>query len=169
MWKTEERPADNKNAAESAVRSPIKRLQSLGEFENYEKILMGEYLELGAIELEPCPQEPGFYMPHHAVIRKEAITTKRRIVFNASAKGNVECGKSLNDLIDPGPSLLPDMIGLFLRFREFKVALQADIRKAFCMISVKPEDRAYLRFLWPGRKGGELQTCRLASIALHSY
>ena len=87
LWKTEERLADNKNAAESAVRSLIKRLQSSGEFENYEKILMGEYLELGAIELEPCPQEPGFYMPHHAVIRKEAITTKRRIVFNASAKG----------------------------------------------------------------------------------
>ena len=74
----QERLADNKNAAESAVRSLIKRLQSSGEFENYEKILMGEYLELGEIELEPCLQEPCFYMPHHAVNRKEAVTTKRR-------------------------------------------------------------------------------------------
>ena len=67
-------------------------------------------------------------MPPRAVIRKEAVTTKMRLVFHASAKA--ERGKSLTYLIDPGPSLLQDLIGLFSRFPEFKVAVQADIRKA---------------------------------------
>ena len=51
-----------------------------------------------------------------------------RVVFDASA--HMREGKSLNDL-NPSPSLLPDLIGLLLRFREYTFALQADIRKAF--------------------------------------
>ena len=55
----------------------------------------------------------------------------------------------MNDVLNPGPSLLPDLIGLLLRFREYAFALQADIKKAFFMIGVSEEDRQYLRFLWP--------------------
>ena len=40
--------------------------------------------------------------------------------------------------------------GMLLQFREYKSALQADIRKAFFMVAVNPEDRPYLRFLSPG-------------------
>ena len=40
-------------------------------------------------------------------------------------------GKSLNDVLNPGPSLLPDLIGLLLCFREYAFALQADIRDTF--------------------------------------
>ena len=35
-----------------------------------------------------------------------------------------------------------------LRFRVHKVAVAADIEKAFLMIAVAPEDRDVLRFLW---------------------
>ena len=61
--------------------------------------------------------------------------------------------KSLNDVLDQGPSLLPSLIGLLLRFRMKKVALQADIKKAFFTISVNEEDRRYLRFVWPNEHG----------------
>ena len=107
----------------------VKKLQKDSSFEEYQQVLMGEYAQLGAIEPEPNPSQPGYYMPHHAVVRKDAGTTKSRVVFNASAK--VKNGKALNDVIDPGPLLLPDLTGLLLRFRWWRVAVQADIRKAF--------------------------------------
>ena len=83
--------------------------------------------------------DAGYYVPHHGVFREHAATTKLRVVYNASA--TAPDGKSLNDMVDPGPSLLPSLAGMLLRFREYKSALQADIRKAFFMVAVNPEDR----------------------------
>ena len=60
-----------------------KRLASLlckldrnGQKGVYEYVLMREYSTLEAIEREPRPEEAGYYLPHHAVIRREAVTTK---------------------------------------------------------------------------------------------
>ena len=122
---------------------------------------MKEYSQLSAIEREPDPTSAGYYLPHHAVTRDESVTTKVRVVFNASAAQRG--GRSLNDVIDAGPSLLPDLTGLVLRFRLRPIALHADIRKAFFMVSVKEEDRSYLRFLWL-EANGELATWRLTKL-----
>ena len=113
-------------------------------------MLLTEYRQLGAIEQEPDPDSEGYYMPHHAVFQKEASTTRIRVVFNASAAPVGK--KSFNDVLDQGPFLLTSLIGLLLRFRMKKVALQADIKKAF-FISVNEEDRRYLRFVWPNEHG----------------
>ena len=112
---------------------------------------MTEYLGLGAIEVEPNPSSPGYYLPHHAVLREEAVTTKFRVVFNASASRKGE--KSLNDVLNAGPSLLPSLAGLLLRFREGAVGFQSDIKKAFFMVGLQEEDRPYVRFLWPDEFG----------------
>ena len=92
-------------------------------------------------------------MPHHAVFRKDASTTKTRVVFNASAAKVGQ--KSLNDTLDQlqGPSISPSLVGLLLRFRLKKIVLQADIKKAFFTIAVEESDRRYLRFVWPDEKG----------------
>ena len=37
---------------------------------------------------------------------------------------------------------------ILLRFREHKVGVISDIRKAFQMIEVEEEDRNFLKFLW---------------------
>ena len=83
---------------------------------------------------------------HHAVIRKEAVSSKLRIVYNGSLK--VGKNPSLNDCLHSGPSLIPKIFDILLHFRWFQVPLTADISKAFLQISIKPEDREYLRFLW---------------------
>ena len=87
-----------------------------------------------------------FYMPHRPVVKEARKTTKIRPVFDASAKGFN--GISLNDCVEAGPSMIPDLPGILLRFRRWKIALTADICKAFLQIQVKREDQDVHRFLW---------------------
>ena len=87
------------------------------------------------------------YLPHHEVIRVDKDTTKLRIVYDASARSGRNT-PSLNDCLYAGPPLSPLIYDILLRFRVHKVALIADIEKAFVNVSVHPRDRDYLRFLW---------------------
>ena len=82
------------------------------------------------------------YIPYHAVIRQDKSTTKLRIVYNASAKQD---GPSLNDCLYAGPKFGQSIMDIILRFRVHKVALAADIEKAFLMVSVAEKDRVIPR------------------------
>ena len=81
---------------------------------------------------------PTFYLPHHPVIKESSSTTKIRPVFDASAVG--PNGISLNDCVETGPAMMPDLVGILMRFRRWPVALTADITKAFLQISLRRED-----------------------------
>ena len=85
-------------------------------------------------------------MPHQAVIRRDALTTKVRIVYDASAKEGRR-GVSLNDCLHVGPPLNPLLMNILFRFRENRVALVGDIEKAFLNIEVDEQDQDYLRFV----------------------
>ena len=85
------------------------------------------------------------YLPHHAVVHYDKDTTKVRVVYDASAKSN---GPSVNDCLHVGPKFNQKINELLFRFQSYPVALVADIEKAFLMISVDPNDRDVLRFLW---------------------
>ncbi|XP_064475330.1 uncharacterized protein LOC135389194 [Ornithodoros turicata] len=89
---------------------------------------------------------PVYYLPHHAVIRTDRITTKCRIVFDASAHETQEI--SLNENLHIGPNMNPNVSVLLLRFRLHAVAFTADIEKAFLQILIHKRDRDALRFLW---------------------
>ena len=151
LWKGTARPDSNESQVYALAKSQMARLDRDGTRDAYDKVLLQEYSELDAIEREPKPDTEGYYLPHHAVIRQKSSTTKVRVGFNASAS---KSGKqSLNDVVDPGPSLIPQLTSLLIRFRELPAAVQSDIRKAFFMIGVREDDRRYLRFLWPDEDG----------------
>ena len=78
------------------------------------------------------------YLPHHAIVRKDKDTTKLRVVYDASAKMDGE--PSLNDCLVFGPKFDKKILDILMRFRSYRVALMADIEKAFLMISVKERD-----------------------------
>ena len=86
------------------------------------------------------------YLPHHPVIRRDRETTKLRVVYDASAKMNGN--PSLNDCLYSGPSLVPSIADVLMRFRFHKVALVVDIEKASLMVSISPSDRDALRLIW---------------------
>ena len=88
---------------------------------------------------------PKFYISHHAVMKPESKSTPCRIVFNSSSKIQ---GKCLNDFLAKGPSLLNNMLGILLRFRQSKVAFIGDIKKMFHSIEIPTEDQMTHLFLW---------------------
>ena len=61
-----------------------------------------------------------------------------------SARSN---GPSLNDCLHVCPKHNQRIFNILLRFRMKKVALVADVEKAFLMIAVEKEDRDVLHFL----------------------
>ncbi|XP_045022923.1 uncharacterized protein LOC123466894 [Daphnia magna] len=86
------------------------------------------------------------YLPHHPVIRQDKKSTKIRPVFDGAAKSKY--GPSLNDVLETGPNLNPDLLAVLMRCRLNKIAWIADIEKAFLNIALHPEDAEAVRFLW---------------------
>lgn len=133
----------------SRMKGQVKKLRKEPEvLREYDSVIK-EQLASGVIERVAELERPDgvYYIPHLAVIRKEASTTKLRVVYDASAKSGKE-GTSLNDCLHKGPSLTPLLFDILIRFREKRVALIGDIEKAFLNIEVDKEDRDFLRFLW---------------------
>ncbi|XP_055936883.1 uncharacterized protein LOC129966480 [Argiope bruennichi] len=88
----------------------------------------------------------GNYLPHRAVIKLSSSTTPIRQVLDASAR--LANYPSLNQCLEFGPNLIELIPNILLRFREGQLGVIADIRKAFLQISIRKEDRDFLRFLW---------------------
>ncbi|XP_044164876.1 uncharacterized protein LOC122948842 [Acropora millepora] len=98
-------------------------------------------------ETEEQPPENTHYLPHQAVIRNDALTTKLRVAFDASARVKPGC-LSLNDCTYTGPPLAAGIADILMRFRAHKVGLVADIEKAFLNVEVDKQQRDLMRFLW---------------------
>jgi hypothetical protein len=148
-WREELRPSDNKGIAEArltrllAKMTPEEKAEYSWALRNLEKE--------GYIEVAPDdPQGPISYLPHRPVYKEESTTTKLRIVFDASAKS--KGGLSLNDSLKPGPSLLPRVMSVHLRFRRGRHAVVGDLGKAFLQIRLNETDRDVTRFLWDGQE-----------------
>ena len=97
--------------------------------------------------MKDCTNTLKHYNLHHEVLTPEKTTTKLRIVFDASPKTRKK-NQSLNKSLHRGPVILEDLCGLLLRFRLHKVALVADVEKAFLQVGLQPDDRDVTRFLW---------------------
>ncbi|XP_021947712.1 uncharacterized protein LOC110845573 [Folsomia candida] len=140
---------NNKSVAMKRLESTTKKLRDAGKYENYDQIFQ-EWLKEGFVEKvnDTCSDhEVGVhYLPHHAVFKPQSLTTPVRPVFDASCKTGRN--PSLNDCLEKGPNNLELIPSLIQRFREKKIGVIADIRKAFQMVGVDEIDRNYLRFLW---------------------
>ena len=125
-----------------------------GKLEEYDAIIR-EQLEEGVVE-EPEMSTKGkeFYIPHKAVIRENAATTKMRIVYDASARAK-DTAPSLNGCLETGPPLQNQIWRVLVRGRFHAVAIAGDIRKAFLQVRIREEDRDALRFHWIDRENPE--------------
>ncbi|XP_071118413.1 uncharacterized protein [Haliotis cracherodii] len=117
-----------------------------------------EYHTKGYIRKVPTEEMTNtgkWYLPHFPVVRLDRLTTKVRIVFDASAKYK---GISLNEVIHQGPKLQRELFDVLLRFRRNPVALMSDIAEMYLQVKISPDDWPYHRFLWRSMKRDEQPT-----------
>lgn len=104
---------------------------------------MDDYLDQGHMSLITKEQEEmeteRYILPHQAIVRPEAQTTKLRVVFDASAKTTL--GTALNDKLIAGPNLQQELIDIILRFRMHEYVITADVAMMFRQIKVDKRDR----------------------------
>ncbi|XGW10642.1 hypothetical protein V3C99_012274 [Haemonchus contortus] len=150
-WKAnKKRLASNYNLALSRLHQLFKMKERNPQcWDEYCKIIQDQ-LKKNFIEDAPRPQAksetPCYYIPHQAVIKSESVTTKTRIVLDASSKMKGEL--SLNDVIHQGPLILPNLCGVLIRSRVGSKIMIADVEKAFHMIHLQETERDAVRFLW---------------------
>ena len=106
--------------------------------------VINEYLHLN--HMSEVKIRDGFYLPHHAVIKEDSLSTKVRVVFNGSIK--TTSGLSSNDQLMIGSTIQTEIIWLILRFRQYKYVITADIEKMYRQVLVRPEDRKFQRLSW---------------------
>ena len=149
-WKEAHKPLPtNYGVSVARLKGQLSKLKKSPEvLQEYDNIIKDQ-LERGIVEKVVGLDNSSnvHYLPHHAVIREEAETTKLRIVYDASCREKHN-GTSLNDCLHVGPSLNPLLFDLLVSWRHHQIALVADIEKAFLNIEVHPDDRNCLRFLW---------------------
>ncbi|XP_062538002.1 uncharacterized protein LOC134206317 [Armigeres subalbatus] len=128
---------------------------------------MHEYMELGHMEEVPSnqverPSSECFYLPHHAVIKNDSLTTKLRVVFDASCASS--SGVSLNDRLLAGPNNNSDLFEVSLRFRSHRVAFFADVTKMYRQVLVHPMDRDFQRIVFREEPDQPIRHYRLCTV-----
>ncbi|CAH2084595.1 unnamed protein product [Euphydryas editha] len=116
--------------------------------EEYNRV-MSEYLSMDHMRLvseSELQKSKAVYLPHHAVVREDKDTTKVRVVFDASSKGDNSV--SLNDELLVGPRLQQDLRHILMRWRHHKVCIVADIIKMYRMVRVADKDTDFQRIVW---------------------
>ena len=85
-----------------------------------------------------------WYLPHHPVKHPHKPGKVGRVCKAAS----MFKGVSLNDKLLSGPYLLRNLVGIVFRFREYEIAVTADIESMFLQLAVPKEQCKCLSFLW---------------------
>ncbi|GFU57384.1 integrase catalytic domain-containing protein [Trichonephila clavipes] len=110
---------------------------------------MQEYEQLGLtreVTVESDNPKMNYFLPHHGVYRPKKSTTKGRVVFNVSSP--TDNGLSLNDIQLNGGVIQDDLYAQMIRFRTYRCALTADIKKMYRMILIDSKQRCLHQILW---------------------
>ena len=139
---------DSRQMAERRLLNIEKKLLRNSELKREYSEFLCEYNDLGHMSKIANESNAPFsyYLPHHCVIRNESLSTKVRVVFDASA--STTSGLSLNDLQMVGPNLQDDLFSILVRFRKHNFILSADIAKMYRQVLISPEQRPLQRILW---------------------
>ena len=160
-WKGNHPPLPtNENSSKRRLEQLLKKLERSGQYSKYNDIIQ-QQLNQGVIELAPATKtaKEFYILGHKGIERKQAETTKLRVVYDASAK---ESGSrpSLNDCLHPGPPLQNLLWDVLVRSRFHPILLTGDLKQAFLQIRIKAEDRDSLRFHWKETGNDAIQIYR---------
>lgn len=155
---------DSRSVAEKRFYSLERKLQRNPEFQSMYLKFIEEYKSLGHMSKVDSDSQSNvvYYMPHHGVVKSSSLTTKLRVVFDASCA--TSSGYSFNDIQLAGPTIQSDLVSILLRFRKHNYVIAADIEKMYRMVFVEPDQRSLQRILWRSSANDPLDTYELSTV-----
>lgn len=157
---------NNKQMALNRLYSLEKKLTKAPElYDQYRKAIIedvqkGYIREISAEQDETEGSCIKWYLPHWNVTHKKKPEKFRR-VYDCSA---VFENESLNRQLMKGPNLLSDLLDILIRFREYPVAMAADIGEMYNQVRIPPEDQYCLQFLWRDDVSSPVKTFRFSRM-----
>ncbi|XP_070163514.1 uncharacterized protein [Polyergus mexicanus] len=151
--------------AERRFKTLERKLEKQNDLKHQYHSFMREYLNLNhmqEVSFDERDYKPSYYIPHHSVIKKDSITTKVRVVFDASCK--TSAGKSLNDMLMVGPTLQDDLFDIILRLRQHKYTMSADVSKMYRQINVAKNHLNLQRILWRWHRDEPIRKFQLNTV-----
>ncbi|XP_062716565.1 uncharacterized protein LOC134291988 [Aedes albopictus] len=158
---------DSKEIATRRFLALERRLNANPQLKQAYSHFMEEYHRLGHMEDVTDSEDLetntlSYYLPHHCVVRPDSLTTKLRVVFDAS--GATSTGVSLNDGLMVGPVVQDDLVSITLRFRMSRYAIVSDIEKMYRQILVFSSDRCLQKILWRSSPSEPMRTYQLSTV-----
>jgi len=87
-----------------------------------------------------------WFLPHFGTLNANK-PGMLRLVFHAAATSRET---SLNDMLWKGPDVLNSLVGVLMKFRQYRIAFGGDIKEMFDQVNIRSEDLPSHRFLWRG-------------------
>ncbi|XP_039315422.1 uncharacterized protein LOC105198944 [Solenopsis invicta] len=158
-----EKLGDSQTKAVRLIKRLFSQFKTNKDYASAYSEFIAEYERLNHMQLWSTPDSDylSYYLPHHGVWREQSITTKLRVVFNASSPSS--SGYSLNDLLHTGPKLQTDLFDVLIYFRLFRYVFSTDIEKMFRQVKMHPDDWRFQRILWLDHMN-ELRTYQLTTV-----
>ncbi|XP_055623310.1 uncharacterized protein LOC129766736 [Toxorhynchites rutilus septentrionalis] len=158
---------NSRDIADCRFCSLERRLNSNPQLKEAYSAFIHEYVNLGHMKLVDDDAStnslvPTYYLPHHCVVRPDSITTKLRVVFDASCP--TDSGISLNDALLVGPVVQDDLLSILLRFRIPQFAITADIEKMYRQILVQESDQPLQRIRWRDTPSEPIKSYQLTTV-----
>ncbi|XP_075162888.1 uncharacterized protein LOC142235521 [Haematobia irritans] len=155
---------DSRDIALRRFLSIERKLNKNSELKEQYSKFMKEYEELGHMSPieEKSISSPNYYIPHHCVLRPQSVSTKLRVVFDASCKSSSQL--SLNDIMMVGSTIQNQLLITLLRFRCHRYGLTADIEKMYRQVLVHPDDRHLQLILWRDHSTSPIKTYTLNTV-----
>ena len=153
---------ESRSIAERRFLQNERSLRRKGTLEAYNEQLK-DYAKQGHAEIVPAfkPTSECYYLPMHGVVKASSSTMKLRVVCDASAKSSN--GRSLNDILLPGPSLYPRLTTVLQQFRLYDIAFSADISRMFREVALHSEDRDLHQYMVRNSQN-ELEDWRMTRV-----
>lgn len=121
-----------------------------------------EYVNLGHMRLLKNDDGSGYYLPHHAILKQDSLTTKLGGMFDGSA--STSTGLSLNNTLMKGPIIQDDLLSIIMRFRTYNYVLTADIEKMYRQVNVQEQDTKFQKILWRSNSDDPVDTYTLQTV-----
>ena len=155
---------NNREGSLRRLKPLVRKLWKIDLLDEYDAVIR-EQLDEGVVERAPVEVTGReFFLPHRAVARRNAETTKLRVVYDASARAQ-EKAPSLNDCLHAGPPLQNKLWSVVVRNRFHPVVVAGDISRAFLQVRIRETERDAQRFHWiVDKTAKQVETLRFTRV-----